>query len=133
VKSNSNNNESTKNENQNDQQPTPMNIDDLFNFDIVYNDDYHRVSHEQLHMPLIATSSSFSSSPTSIKASSTTKSTATSKISIVSIDPFTGDVNMWDCWEKQHRDQRKWVFRRNEKGRPTIYDRPMWWMKDMLT
>ena len=41
---------------------------------------------------------------------------------IVSIDPFTGDVNMW-TWEKQHRDQRKWFFLRNEKGRPTIYDR----------
>jgi len=29
---------------------------------------------------------------------------------------------MW-AWEKQIRDQRKWVFLRNEKGRPTIYDR----------
>lgn len=37
---------------------------------------------------------------------------------IVCIDPFTGDVNMWD-WEKD----RVWKFLRLENGIPTIYKR----------
>ncbi len=41
---------------------------------------------------------------------------------IVCVDPFTGDVNMWD-WEQPFRQAGKWRFLRLEKGRPTIYDR----------
>lgn len=37
---------------------------------------------------------------------------------IVCIDPFTGDVNMWD-WERNHG----WKFLRLENGIPTIYKR----------
>lgn len=37
---------------------------------------------------------------------------------IICIDPFTGDVNMWD-WEKN----AKWKFLGLEKGIPTIYKR----------
>lgn len=37
---------------------------------------------------------------------------------IICIDPFTGDVNMWD-WEKSHT----WKFLRLENGIPTIYKR----------
>jgi hypothetical protein len=37
---------------------------------------------------------------------------------IICIDPFTGDVNMWD-WEKN----AEWKFLRLENGIPTIYKR----------
>jgi len=37
---------------------------------------------------------------------------------IICIDPFTGDVNMWD-WEKN----KEWKFLRLENGIPTIYKR----------
>jgi predicted O-methyltransferase YrrM len=42
----------------------------------------------------------------------------TSEAQIVCIDPFTGDVNMWD-WERNDG----WKFLRLEKGIPTIYNR----------
>lgn len=42
---------------------------------------------------------------------------------IVCIDPFTGDVNMWD-WEKQGgTGSGGWKFLRLENGIPTIYKR----------
>lgn len=41
---------------------------------------------------------------------------------VVCIDPFTGDVNMWD-WERGKRVSGEWAFLRLERGRPTIYDR----------
>lgn len=41
---------------------------------------------------------------------------------IVCIDPFTGDVNMWD-WEKEKKENGSWRFLRLEKGIPTIYKR----------
>jgi predicted O-methyltransferase YrrM len=42
--------------------------------------------------------------------------------SIVCVDPFTGDVNMW-AWEKALREKGEWQYLRLEAGRPTIYDR----------
>ena len=42
---------------------------------------------------------------------------------IVCIDPFTGDVNMWD-WEKNGPEGNGgWRFLRLENGIPTIYKR----------
>jgi hypothetical protein len=42
--------------------------------------------------------------------------------SIVSIDPFSGDVNMLS-WEHSAFLNNEWRFLRNEYGRPRIYDR----------
>jgi hypothetical protein len=42
--------------------------------------------------------------------------------SIVCIDPWTGDVNMWD-WEKGLVEKGQWRFIRLQKGIPTLYDR----------
>jgi len=42
--------------------------------------------------------------------------------SIICMDPFTGDVNMWD-WEKEAREKGKWRFLRLDNGVPTIYKR----------
>lgn len=41
---------------------------------------------------------------------------------IVCIDPFTGDVNMW-AWEKGLHVENKWKFLNLVKGKPSIYDR----------
>lgn len=41
---------------------------------------------------------------------------------IVCIDPFTGDVNMWD-WEWALTKKNEWRFLGLQNGRPTIYDR----------
>lgn len=41
---------------------------------------------------------------------------------ICCVDPFTGDVNMWD-WEKSRREQGEWRYLKLEAGRPTIYER----------
>jgi len=41
---------------------------------------------------------------------------------IICIDPFTGDVNMWD-WEKNSTCNGNWRFLRLENGIPTIYKR----------
>lgn len=41
---------------------------------------------------------------------------------IVCIDPFTGDVNMWD-WEKGNKESDSWRFLQLENGIPTIYKR----------
>lgn len=41
---------------------------------------------------------------------------------IVCVDPFIGDVNMWD-WEKDRKQKGKWRFLHLKEGRPTIYDR----------
>ena len=41
---------------------------------------------------------------------------------IVCIDPFTGDVNMWD-WEYRDYKNGSWRFLRLENGIPTIYKR----------
>jgi len=41
---------------------------------------------------------------------------------IICIDPFTGDVNMWD-WEKNLGMKNEWRFLRLENGIPTIYKR----------
>lgn len=41
---------------------------------------------------------------------------------IVCIDPFTGDVNMWD-WERSTKAENHWRFLRIERGKPTIYER----------
>jgi hypothetical protein len=41
---------------------------------------------------------------------------------IICIDPFTGDVNMWD-WEKTSNDKNEWRFLGLENGIPTIYKR----------
>jgi hypothetical protein len=42
---------------------------------------------------------------------------------IICIDPFTGDVNMWD-WEKNGRNgENGWRFLQLENGIPTIYKR----------
>lgn len=43
---------------------------------------------------------------------------------IVCVDPFTGDVNMWD-WEKRLTEQHQWRFLALKNGRPSIYDRFM--------
>lgn len=43
-------------------------------------------------------------------------------VSIISIDPFTGDVNML-MWEHGAFLDKNWRFLRNENGRPRIYDR----------
>ncbi len=42
--------------------------------------------------------------------------------SICCIDPFTGDVNMWD-WEKEKKANGEWSYLKLEAGRPTIYER----------
>jgi predicted O-methyltransferase YrrM len=42
--------------------------------------------------------------------------------SLICIDPFTGDVNMWD-WEKKARNNQTWRFLRLHDGAPTIYKR----------
>lgn len=42
--------------------------------------------------------------------------------SIVCVDPFTGDVNMWE-WEQPDRINNRWRFLRLENGLPTIYKR----------
>ena len=42
------------------------------------------------------------------------------KSDIICIDPFTGDVNMWN-WEA--KNEFKWKFLRLENGIPTIYKR----------
>lgn len=44
------------------------------------------------------------------------------KAEIVCIDPFTGDVNMWD-WEKEKKESDSWRFLHLENGIPTIYKR----------
>lgn len=41
---------------------------------------------------------------------------------ICCVDPFTGDVNMWD-WEKARREAGEWRYLKLEAGRPTIYER----------
>lgn len=41
---------------------------------------------------------------------------------IVCVDPFSGDVNMWD-WEKKLTLNNEWRFLALKNGRPTIYDR----------
>lgn len=56
-----------------------------------------------------------------IKVASITKSKDT-KTTVVCLDPFTGDVNMW-AWEKDLHKDNKWRFLGLDKGRPTIYDR----------
>lgn len=42
--------------------------------------------------------------------------------SLVCVDPFCGDVNMW-AWEKGLRERNEWQFLRLQRGQPTIYDR----------
>ncbi len=42
--------------------------------------------------------------------------------SICCVDPFTGDVNMWD-WEKAKKASGEWSYLKLEAGRPTIYER----------
>ncbi len=42
--------------------------------------------------------------------------------SIVCMDPWTGDVNMW-AWEEAAVQKGHWRFLRLQKGIPTIYDR----------
>jgi hypothetical protein len=44
------------------------------------------------------------------------------KTQMVCVDPFTGDVNMWD-WEKKLTHNKEWRFLALKNGRPTIYDR----------
>jgi predicted O-methyltransferase YrrM len=41
---------------------------------------------------------------------------------VVCVDPWTGDVNMW-AWERNLRQTNQWAFMRLEHGAPTIYDR----------
>lgn len=41
---------------------------------------------------------------------------------IVCIDPFTGDVNMWD-WERELNLKNQWKFLNIHNGQPTIYER----------
>ena len=45
-----------------------------------------------------------------------------SNTQIVCVDPFSGDVNMWD-WEQPNRQIGEWQFVRLYRGKPTIYDR----------
>ena len=44
------------------------------------------------------------------------------EVDIICIDPFTGDVNMWE-WEKDLNLSGKWSFLRLENGFPTIRQR----------
>jgi len=41
---------------------------------------------------------------------------------IICIDPFTGDVNMWD-WEKNDYENGSWRFLKLKNGKPTIFER----------
>ena len=41
---------------------------------------------------------------------------------VVCVDPFTGDVNMW-AWERGLNTGKKWKFLDIKNGRPSIYDR----------
>lgn len=43
-------------------------------------------------------------------------------IDIICIDPFTGDVNMWE-WERENYLNHKWRFLGLEKGVPSIFKR----------
>jgi len=45
-------------------------------------------------------------------------------LSIICIDPFTGDVNMW-AWERNLKEQNQFRFLKLEHGAPTIYSRFM--------
>lgn len=42
--------------------------------------------------------------------------------SVVCLDPFTGDVNMW-AWEKKKVQKKEWRFLSPEHGEPGIYNR----------
>lgn len=42
--------------------------------------------------------------------------------SVVCVDPFTGDVNMW-AWEKDKAKKKEWRFVSPEHGEPGIYNR----------
>jgi len=42
--------------------------------------------------------------------------------SIVSIDPFSGDVGMWE-WNKPRKTSGDWSYLKLVNGRPTIYER----------
>lgn len=44
------------------------------------------------------------------------------RTSICCVDPFTGDVNMWD-WDKAKWEAEEWSYLKLEAGRPTIYER----------
>jgi predicted O-methyltransferase YrrM len=44
------------------------------------------------------------------------------RANMVCIDPFTGDVNMWD-WEKRLHNSGEWRFLRLENGEPTLRKR----------
>jgi len=41
---------------------------------------------------------------------------------VVCVDPFTGDVNMW-AWEQEKKAKGEWPFLQLQRGRPTVYDR----------
>jgi hypothetical protein len=43
-------------------------------------------------------------------------------IDIICIDPFTGDVNMWE-WETENYINNRWRFLKLENGSPTIFKR----------
>ena len=45
-----------------------------------------------------------------------------SNSSVVCVDPFTGDVNMW-AWERKIHEDSKWSFLNVSDGRVRIYDR----------
>jgi predicted O-methyltransferase YrrM len=42
--------------------------------------------------------------------------------SVVCLDPWTGDVNMW-AWERGLLESKQWRFMKLTNGAPTIYDR----------
>lgn len=44
------------------------------------------------------------------------------EMSIVCVDPFTGDVNMW-AWEHNLLMNKSWRFLKLVNGKPSIYDR----------
>ena len=50
------------------------------------------------------------------------KSLGMDSTSVICMDPFTGDVNMWD-WERDLHLHSKWKYLNIQGGRPTIYDR----------
>ncbi len=43
---------------------------------------------------------------------------------ILCVDPFTGDVNMW-AWEREIRAKGQWSFLQLKQGRPSTYERFM--------
>ena len=57
-----------------------------------------------------------------IRTARVVKQKQLNSLSIICIDPFTGDVNMW-AWERSLKEQNRFRFLKLERGAPSIYTR----------